>query len=91
MFRELKALLASTRFSTADCMAYTTVLMPVICPPHSCMQPEAAGTSGLATNSISLAIIHWEVSPMPYGQTEGCLSRVINWQARRGETLLGST
>ena len=98
LFRELNALLASTRStasfssdSKAVHTACTAASIPEICPPHSWRHPEISCTSGLAMFSIALAIILLAVSPMPIGRTPGFLAKAIRRQARRGETHLGST
>ena len=47
--------------------------------------------SGFITHSTALAIICRTVAPTPIGQTPGFLSRVISWQAKRGEMDFRST
>ena len=89
LFRELNALLASTR-STASFLsdskavrtACTAASIPEICPPRSWRHPEISCTSDLAMLSIALAIIHLAVFPMSIGQTPGLLSKAIKRQAR---------
>jgi len=98
LFMELNALDASAKStasfssdSKAARTACTAASIPEICPPHNWRQPDASCTSGLAMESIALAIILLAVSPMPIGRTPGCLSRAIRRQARKDETDLGST
>ena len=60
-------------------------LVPAICPPHIWRQPEASWMSNFTTDINALTTIRHAVSPMPIGRTPGFLSRVISWQARKGE------
>ena len=97
LFRELKALVASTRstawfssVSKAVRTAWTAASIPESCPPQSWRHPVVFCTSGLVMERTALAIIRLAVSPMPIGCTPGFLSSAIRRQASRGAKDLGS-
>ena len=97
-FRELNALLASTRrtpsvsFLLNRCLTqWIPASIPAICPAQSCVMPTASWMSPFVTERIALDIIHLTVSQFPIGSTPGFLFRAMSLHAMRDETLDGST
>ena len=95
---ELNAFVASTNSiasllsdSKEDLAACKAASIPNICPPQSCIQPEASWISVLTMDRTALAIILRAVSPMPIGRTPGFLSRAMSLQAKKGAISFGLT
>ena len=97
VFRELKALLASTSRVGSALSSYkssltewTAASQPEIWPAQSWREPAASWMSPRTTTRTDLAMIRPAISPIPIGLTPGHLPKAISLQARSGETVEGS-